>query len=94
MLLYRRSRRLKSCRWWADYVHRVYGLAHGDAGGLARRKAKQTLPIFIGLGIFWLTCIASPVNDCMRYFLPIAGCLPLIFSSGAVFLEENAEKSA
>ena len=61
---------------------------------LARRKAKQTLPIFIGLGIFWLTCIASPVNDCMRYFLPIAGCLPLIFCLALYFCKKNAEKSA
>ena len=61
---------------------------------LARRKAKQTLPIFMGLGIFWLTCIASPVNDCMRYFLPIAGCLPLIFCLALYFCKKNAEKSA
>ena len=26
---------------------------------LARCKAKPVLPVFIGLGIFWLTCIAS-----------------------------------
>lgn len=61
---------------------------------LARRKAKQMLPIFMGLGIFWLTCIASPVNDCMRYFLPIAGCLPLIFCLALYFCKKNAEKSA
>ena len=30
---------------------------------LARCKAKPVLPVFICLGIFWLTCIASPVND-------------------------------
>lgn len=60
---------------------------------LARRKAKQTLPLFIGIGIFWLTCVASPVNDCMRYFLPIAGCLPLIFSLAVGFSRKNAEKT-
>lgn len=58
---------------------------------LARRKAKPVLPVFIGLGIFWLTCIASPVNDCMRYFLPVAGCLPLVFCLAAVFSRKNSE---
>lgn len=56
---------------------------------LARCKAKPVLPVFIGLGIFWLTCIASPVNDCMRYFLPVAGCLPLVFCLAAVFSVKN-----
>ena len=58
---------------------------------LARCKAKPVLPVFIGLGIFWLTCIASPVNDCMRYFLPVAGCLPLVFCLAAVFSREKSE---
>lgn len=58
---------------------------------LARCKAKPVLPVFIGLGIFWLTCIASPVNDCMRYFLPVAGCLPLVFCLSAVFSREKSE---
>ena len=58
---------------------------------LVRCKAKPVLPVFIGLGIFWLTCIASPVNDCMRYFLPVAGCLPLVFCLAAVFSRENSE---
>ena len=58
---------------------------------LARCKAKPVLPVFIGLGIFWLTCIASPVNDCMRYFLPVAGCLPLVFCLAAVFSRKNSE---
>ena len=58
---------------------------------LARCKAKPVLPVFIGLGIFWLTCIASPVNDCMRYFLPVAGCLPLVFCLAAVFFREKSE---
>ena len=58
---------------------------------LARCKTKPVLPVFIGLGIFWLTCIASPVNDCMRYFLPVAGCLPLVFCLAAVFSREKSE---
>ena len=58
---------------------------------LARCKAKPVLPVFIGLAIFWLTCIASPVNDCMRYFLPVAGCLPLVFCLAAVFSREKSE---
>lgn len=58
---------------------------------LARCKAKPVLPVFIGLGIFWLTCIASPVNDCMRYFLPVAGCLPLVFCLAVVFSREKSE---
>ena len=58
---------------------------------LARCRAKPVLPVFIGLGIFWLTCIASPVNDCMRYFLPVAGCLPLVFCLAAVFSRKNSE---
>ena len=61
---------------------------------LARKKAKGCLPIFIGIGIFWLTCVASPVNDCMRYFLPVAGCLPLIFCLALHFSAKNAEKTA
>lgn len=61
---------------------------------LARRKAKPVLPILLGLGIFWLTCVASPVNDCMRYFLPVAGCLPLIFCLALYFSKKNAEKTA
>ena len=61
---------------------------------LARCKAKPTLPLFLGVGIFWLTCVASPVNDCMRYFLPVAGCLPLIFCLALYFSKKNAEKTA
>ncbi len=61
---------------------------------LARCKAKPTLPILLGIGIFWLTCVASPVNDCMRYFLPVAGCLPLIFCLALHFSPKNAEKTA
>ena len=61
---------------------------------LARCKAKPVLPVFIGLGIFWLTCIASPVNDCMRYFLPVAGCLPLIFCLALHFSKKNSENAA
>jgi hypothetical protein len=30
----------------------------------------------------------------MRYFLPIAGCLPLIFCLALYFCKKNAEKSA
>lgn len=61
---------------------------------LARKKACVCLPIFVSVGIFWLTCIASPVNDCMRYFLPIAGCLPLICCLALHFSKKNSENAA
>lgn len=61
---------------------------------LVRCQAKPAMPLLLGIGVFWLTCVASPVNDCMRYFLPVAGCLPLIFCLALHFSKENAEKPA
>lgn len=46
---------------------------------LARRRFARAIPLFVGQGLLWLTCIASPVNDLLRYFLPILASLPVVF---------------
>ena len=35
----------------------------------------RLLPL-VAMGILILTCIASPVNDCFRYYAPIAASFP------------------
>lgn len=47
---------------------------------LLKRKAGQALPAVLAVGMLWLTCVASPVNDLLRYFLPILACLPIFLA--------------
>lgn len=56
---------------------------------LVRVRAKKIYPLLFGLFILWLTCIASPVNDCLRYFLPIMACIPLVFCITVHFLQKK-----
>lgn len=58
---------------------------------LLRAHAKGIYPLLVGLLILWLTCIASPVNDCIRYFLPIMACIPLIFCVAIYFLQKKCD---
>lgn len=60
---------------------------------LLRRRLLPALPLCLGVGMLWLTCIASPVNDLLRYYLPILACLPLFLSlAWYATLEKRAEK--
>lgn len=34
---------------------------------------------FVAVGFMILTCIASPVNNCFRYFAPVAASFPALF---------------
>ena len=45
---------------------------------LILKKYVDVLPI-IAVGFMILTCIASPVNDCFRYFAPVAASFPPVF---------------
>lgn len=45
---------------------------------LTKKLFADTLPL-IAMGIMILTCIASPVNDCFRYYSSIAAAFPAIF---------------
>lgn len=47
-----------------------------------RRRLWAAVPLCLGMGVLWLTCIASPVNDLLRYYLPILACLPLFWALG------------
>lgn len=46
---------------------------------LTKKYFMRTIPI-IAVGIMILTCVASPVNDCFRYFIPVAASLPALFT--------------
>ncbi len=43
-----------------------------------KKKFLYLIP-FAAIGIMILTCIASPVNDCFRYFAPAAASFPVLF---------------
>ncbi|GFI17088.1 hypothetical protein IMSAGC009_02256 [Lachnospiraceae bacterium] len=45
---------------------------------ISKRRFWMLLP-FIAIGIIILTCIASPVNDCFRYFSPVAASYPALY---------------
>ena len=40
-----------------------------------RKEYIKLLPIFACL-LLVLTCVASPVNDCFRYYAPVAAAFP------------------
>lgn len=61
---------------------------------LVRRHAKQVYPLLAGLFVLWLTCIASPVNDCLRYFLPIYACMPLVLCMASHFCKKTPKTEA
>lgn len=46
---------------------------------LTKKQFIKTIPI-IAVGIIILTCVASPVNDCFRYFIPVAASFPVLFT--------------
>lgn len=47
---------------------------------LFRRRRVESVPLAVCLGIYWLTLLASPVNDLLRYFLPILACSPVVLA--------------
>lgn len=57
-----------------------------------RCKASKALPAFLAVGLIWLTCVASPVNDLLRYFLPILACLPIFLSLAYWAAHQNDRK--
>ena len=59
---------------------------------LIRHRAKNAYPLLAGLTLLWLTCIASPVNDCLRYFLPVYACIPLVLCLASHFCEKTSQK--
>ena len=46
---------------------------------LKRRRFAEFIPVVAALFLI-LTCIASPVNDCFRYFAPVAASVPVIIA--------------
>ena len=48
-----------------------------------KRRFIDLLPVFACL-LLILTCVASPVNDCFRYYAPVAVSLPVLFA-GALY---------
>ena len=59
---------------------------------LLKHRVKNTYPLLAGLFMLWLTCIASPVNDSLRYFLPIYACIPLVLCLASHFCEKTSQK--
>lgn len=59
---------------------------------LLKRKAHQALPALMAVGLIWLTCVASPVNDLLRYFLPILACLPIFWALVCWATFQNSRK--
>lgn len=47
---------------------------------LFRHKKGKVLPVCVGIVMLWLTCVASPVNDLMRYYLPIFASFPIVLA--------------
>lgn len=45
---------------------------------LTKRRYRFLIPL-VSVGFMILTCIASPVNDCFRYFSPVAAAYPVLF---------------
>lgn len=45
-----------------------------------KNKNKKELFVLFGLILYALTCIASPVNGMIRYYLPILGLMPLVWT--------------
>lgn len=59
----------------------------------ALRRKPRVLLLAVPLGIFWMTCVASPVDDLLRYYLPILACVPLMFAIAAACGAEQTEKT-
>lgn len=57
---------------WGGIILILYILKDRKEKGLKRLIA--FLPFILGIGV----CIASPVNDCLRYFLPVIANLPIM----------------
>lgn len=60
---------------------------------LARRRCGKALPLLVGLGVLWLTCIASPVNDLLRYYLPILASMPVVICLAVYAARPKSERN-
>ncbi len=47
---------------------------------LKNKKNLREIIIYIPTGLIILVCIASPVNDCLRYFVSVIAAMPIIMS--------------
>ncbi len=56
------------------------------------RRLKFSLAIAAPLAITVLVCLASPVNGCVRYLLPVMGSLPLLWASLHYARREKTEQ--
>lgn len=61
---------------------------------LTRRRFIAGVPLAACLAIYWLTLIASPVNDLLRYFLPILACAPVVAAISLYVGQKSAQKQA
>ena len=61
---------------------------------LVRRRLSASVPLATCLAIYWLTLIASPVNDLLRYFLPILACAPVLVAIALYAGQKSAQKQA
>ena len=48
------------------------------AGWLCLKKRWKKLLPLIGMGLLWGICLLSPVNGCIRYYLPMYACGPVL----------------
>lgn len=46
---------------------------------LRQRRFRELIPVLAAM-ILILTCVASPVNDCFRYYAPVAVALPVLLA--------------
>jgi len=46
---------------------------------IINRNYLKLIP-FVAIGFMILTCIASPVNDCFRYYAPVAASFPVLWA--------------
>ena len=47
------------------------------AGWLCHKKRWRMILPILGLGLLWGICLLSPVNGCIRYYLPVYACAPV-----------------
>ena len=56
---------------------------------IRKKKYIYLLPVIM-VELLILTCIASPVNDCFRYFAPVAASLPMLLAIFGFINKEQA----
>lgn len=85
----------------APIINLIYSLGFYTWGAIIlviyvwRRKngdRVKSLIAFIPIILSILVCIASPVNDCLRYFLPVIAILPLMVG-WTVATQNNSDRS-